>query len=60
MVLEIMDALAADVSYKYVKGTELEESSSMVTVAVDNIHFNNPILSSHDIMFNVTLLIVYS
>ena len=42
-LLENMDGLAADVAYKYVKGTDLYDSSAMVTALVDNINFQKSI-----------------
>lgn len=48
-----MDALAADVSYKYIKNTSFENEAAMVTVVVDNIYFSRPLSSEHDLILSV-------
>jgi hypothetical protein len=55
-IMEIMDALAADVSYKYITNTPIEEEAAMVTVVVDNIYFERPLSSEHDLLLSVIYL----
>jgi hypothetical protein len=62
--MEVMDALAADVSYKYIRDSEINNEATIVTVAVDNIIFDRSLSSKHDLMLSVSirhcLFIVYS
>jgi hypothetical protein len=54
-ILEIIDALTADVSYKYISNTEKESETVIVTMVVDNISFKKPLSSHHDLRLSVIL-----
>jgi hypothetical protein len=47
-----MDALSADVSYKFISGTPYEESTIIATLIVDNIHFERALSSEHDLILS--------
>ena len=56
-ILEIMDALAADVSYKFISKTENEKETAIVTMIVDNINFERPLSAHHDLILRVKIII---
>jgi len=53
-MLEIVDSLAADVGYRYLKGTGVEEKGTIVTICADNLLMRREVSSDEDLKLTVS------